>query len=100
MDDSTCRTKAGTTNPANHGRTYHELALISAEKIMNVAGRYAASHNQTKENLIHLKDDIVIGQWRDSTYGMHNFHLNPVRLKCLYLKPSGEIDIFSLPKSP
>lgn len=65
------RTKAGRANPANSNYTYHELALISVEKIMTAAGRYAANGNQTKENLIHLKDNIIVGEWRDSTYGEH-----------------------------
>jgi hypothetical protein len=26
-------------------------------------------HNQTKENLIHLNEGQVVGEWRDSTYG-------------------------------
>lgn len=86
LDDFTCRTKAGRANPANHDHTYYELALISTEKIMNLAGRYAASHKQTKENLIHLKDGIVVGEWRDSMYGMHIFHRNSESLTCVYLK--------------
>ena len=65
------RTKAGRANPANSNYTYHELALISVEKIMIAAGRYAANGNQTKENLIHLKENIIVGEWRDSTYGEH-----------------------------
>lgn len=29
---------------------------------------------QTKENLIHLKDGQVVGEWRDSEYGLSNCH--------------------------
>jgi hypothetical protein len=49
--------------------TYGELFLISTEKIMKVAGPYAAEGNQTKDNLIHLNDGEIVGEWRDSTYG-------------------------------
>lgn len=38
-----------------------------------MAGRYAAKDNQTTENLVHLKDDIIVGEWRDSTYGKDIF---------------------------
>lgn len=38
---------------------------------MKAAGRYAAKGNQTKENLVHLNDNIIVGEWRDSTYGKY-----------------------------
>ena len=63
------RTPAGKVNPANNNLTYGQLALISAEKIMGIAGRFAAKGNQTIENLAHLKADQIVGEWRDSTYG-------------------------------
>jgi hypothetical protein len=28
---------------------------------------------QTKDNLIHLKEGQIVGQWRDSTYGVSIF---------------------------
>lgn len=34
---------------------------------MRLAGPFA--REQTKDNLVHLKDGQVVGQWRDSTYG-------------------------------
>lgn len=40
---------------------------------MKAAGRFAAEGNQTKENLIHLNEDEIVGEWRDSTYGKHGF---------------------------
>ncbi|KJX96857.1 hypothetical protein TI39_contig597g00019 [Zymoseptoria brevis] len=54
----------------NEGMTYGELALISAEAIMTNTAPFAQSGGQIKENLIHLKDGEIVGQWRDSTYGI------------------------------
>lgn len=39
---------------------------------MGIAGRFAAPGNQTINNLAHLKADQIVGEWRDSTYGMFN----------------------------
>ena len=60
-------TSAGSINAANQNLTWGELALTNAERIMRLAKPFA--QNQTKENLIHLKDGQIVGQWRDSTYG-------------------------------
>jgi len=57
-------------DPANNGLTYADLALISAEKIMNSTAPFAQPGGQTKANLIHLKHSEIVGQWRDSTYGL------------------------------
>jgi len=54
----------------NEGRTYGELALINAEKIMNTSAPFAQAGGQTQANLIHLKEDQAVGEWRDSTYGI------------------------------
>jgi hypothetical protein len=62
--------KKATVNPANAGLTYHQLALINAEKIMNTSAPFAAPGGQTKANLIHLKDGQVVGEWRDSEFGI------------------------------
>jgi len=59
-----------TVDPDNAGLTYTDLARISAEKIMNISAPFAAAGGQTKDNLIHLKDGQVVGEWRDSTYGI------------------------------
>jgi len=56
--------------PANSNLTYKELAQISAKKIINLAAPFAGEGNQTKDNLIHLKEGEVVGEWRDSTYGL------------------------------
>lgn len=62
-------TPAGMADPANKGLTYADLALKNAQKIMSIAAPFAASGNQTIENLAHLKEGEIVGEWRDSTYG-------------------------------
>jgi hypothetical protein len=44
------------------------LALRTAEKIMSQAALFA--HHPCKENLVHLRPGQIVGEWRDSTYGM------------------------------
>ncbi|KAJ5279093.1 hypothetical protein N7478_004465 [Penicillium angulare] len=61
-------TTAGSINPANQNLTWGQLALINAERIMHLAEPF--TKNQTRENLIHLKEGQVVGQWRDSEYGI------------------------------
>ena len=63
-------TTAGTINPANANLTYSHLAQLTAEKLMTIAAQYASPGNQTSANLAHLKSDQIVGQWRDSTYGI------------------------------
>ena len=63
-------TIAGKINPANANLTYSHLAQLTAEKLMNIAAQYARPGNQTSTNLAHLKLDQIVGQWRDSTYGI------------------------------
>jgi hypothetical protein len=63
------RIEAGSINPANANLTYGQLAQINANKIMTLAAPFAGKNNQTQENLVHLKDGQIVGQWRDSTYG-------------------------------
>ena len=62
--------QGGDINPVNKNLTWGELANLNAEKIMGIAGRFAADGNQTKDNLAHLKDGQVVGQWRDSEFGI------------------------------
>jgi hypothetical protein len=50
--------------------TYKQLAQINANKIVNLAAPFAAPQNQTIDNLMHLKDGQIVGEWRDSTYGI------------------------------
>ncbi|KAF2503209.1 glycogen debranching enzyme [Lophium mytilinum] len=54
----------------NSDLTYADLALIAAEKIMNTSAPFAADGGQTRDNLIHLKEGEIVGEWRDSTYGI------------------------------
>ncbi|KAF2857904.1 hypothetical protein K470DRAFT_260328, partial [Piedraia hortae CBS 480.64] len=54
----------------NAGLTYAELARINAEKIVKLTGPFAQADGQVESNLIHLKDGIPVGNWRDSTYGL------------------------------
>ncbi|KAK4942097.1 hypothetical protein LTR10_018133 [Elasticomyces elasticus] len=60
--------QAGSIDVQNRNLTYANLTLINAEKIMNQTAAFA--QNQTAANLIHLKSDQIVGQWRDSTYGI------------------------------
>ncbi|KAH7115576.1 glycogen debranching enzyme [Dactylonectria macrodidyma] len=63
-------TTEASINPDNKGLTYHQLALINAEKIMNNTAAFAAPGGQIKANLVHLKDGELTGEWRDSIYGL------------------------------
>ncbi|KAF2824678.1 hypothetical protein CC86DRAFT_407839 [Ophiobolus disseminans] len=60
--------KVATFLPENKGWTYTRLAQVTAEKIMRIAAPFANS--QTKENLISLRNGEMVGQWRDSNYGL------------------------------
>merc|ERR1712093_15759 len=56
--------------PENSNLTYGELAQISANKVVTSSAPFAASGNQTIDNLIRLKPNEIVGEWRDSTYGI------------------------------
>ena len=56
--------------PANSNLTYKQLAQINANKLVTLAAPYVAPGNQTIDNLMHLKDNQIVGEWRDSTYGI------------------------------
>ncbi|SLM38019.1 hypothetical protein LPUS_08075 [Lasallia pustulata] len=62
--------EAGSINPANLNLTYGNLTEINAAKIMRLAAPFAAKGGQKQSNLVHLKSDQIVGQWRDSTYGI------------------------------
>jgi hypothetical protein len=63
--------KKASVNPANAGLTYAELMLLNAEKIMSTSAPFASSPGgQIKGNLIHLKEGQVVGEWRDSEFGI------------------------------
>lgn len=57
-------------NPNNAGLTYRELATLNAEKIMRDTAPFASEGGQVQENLIRLHENDVVGEWRDSTYGL------------------------------
>ncbi|KAI1483602.1 carbohydrate-binding module family 52 protein [Daldinia eschscholtzii] len=54
--------------PENHGLTYRDLALATAEKIMNITADFEQS--PVEKNLIHINEGQVVGQWRDSPNGL------------------------------
>lgn len=56
--------------PINSNLTYKQLAQINANKLVTLAAPFAASGNQTVDNLMNLKDNQIVGEWRDSTYGI------------------------------
>ena len=60
--------RAGSVDPMNRNLTYGNLTVLNAEKIMNITSPFA--RGQTRQNLIHLKPDEIVGEWRDSTYGL------------------------------
>jgi hypothetical protein len=60
--------RAGSVDPMNRNLTYGNLTIINAEKIMNITAAF--EEEQTRANLIHLKPDEIVGEWRDSTYGL------------------------------
>jgi hypothetical protein len=60
--------KTATFLEENSGQSYASLAQITAEKIMRIAAPFA--QNQTKANLIHLRDGEGVGEWRDSGNGL------------------------------
>jgi len=60
----------GSILPQNANLTYGQLAKIGANKIVHLANPFTAAGNQTIDNLMHLKDGQIVGQWRDSTYGI------------------------------
>ncbi|KAJ4359215.1 hypothetical protein N0V95_002381 [Ascochyta clinopodiicola] len=54
----------------NDGLNYETLAEITISKILNTTAAFAAEGGQVKENLIHLRDDQPVGEWRDSNNGL------------------------------
>jgi glycogen debranching enzyme len=54
----------------NQGLSYANLARINAQKIMSTSAPFARQGGQVQSNLIHIKDGQIVGEWRDSTYGI------------------------------
>lgn len=63
-------TSAGAFNSSNGDLTYGDMSVINADRIMRLAAPFAGHNNQTESNLVHLKAGQIVGQWRDSTYGI------------------------------
>ncbi|KAH0497570.1 hypothetical protein TgHK011_004867 [Trichoderma gracile] len=89
-------TKAGTIDVSNANLTWGDLSYTTASKIMNLTAAF--EHNQTVENLIALKPDQIVGQWRDSTYGLANGRI-PFDVNCA-LAPAALYAISSLAAMP
>jgi hypothetical protein len=62
------RREAGVVDEANRNLTYGNLTLINAQKIYNITRAFALE--PARENLIMLKKGEIVGEWRDSTYGL------------------------------
>ncbi|KAH6876373.1 hypothetical protein B0T10DRAFT_448540, partial [Thelonectria olida] len=72
-------TKAGSIDKENRNLTWGDLSFIGAQKIMNLTKAFG--EEQAIKNLIHLKDGEIVGQWRDSTYGLANGRI-PFDVNC------------------
>ncbi|KAI0475352.1 carbohydrate-binding module family 52 protein [Xylariaceae sp. FL0804] len=53
---------------SNQALTYENLTLVAAEKIMSITEMF--ENAPMRENLIHLKQDQMVGQWRDTDAGL------------------------------
>lgn len=62
--------QTATLDFGDKGLSYADLALLNAEKVMRTAEAFAAEGGQTQENLVHLEPRQIVGEWRDSTYGI------------------------------
>ncbi|EGR49726.1 uncharacterized protein TRIREDRAFT_59665 [Trichoderma reesei QM6a] len=89
-------TRAGTIDVSNANLTWGDLSYTTASKILNLTAAF--EHNQTVENLIALKPDQIVGQWRDSTYGLANGRI-PFDVNCA-LAPAALYAISSLAAIP
>lgn len=54
----------------NAGLKYGDLAVRNAEKVMRSAKAFAQPGGQKIHNLVHLVKGQIVGDWRDSTYGI------------------------------
>ncbi|KAL5359442.1 hypothetical protein BJX96DRAFT_183768 [Aspergillus floccosus] len=61
-------TTAGKFNAANRNLTWGQLSVTNAERVIRLATPFV--QNRRKEDLIHLREGQVVGQWRDSTFGI------------------------------
>lgn len=89
-------TKAGAIDVGNLNLTWGDLGYATASKIMNMTAAF--ERNQTVDNLLALKPDQIVGQWRDSTYGLANGRI-PFDVNCA-LAPAALYAISSLAAMP
>lgn len=68
--DPLLSTKAGEVDVENRNLTWGNLSYINAQKIMNITESF--EREQAVKNLIQLKNGELVGQWRDSSYGLAN----------------------------
>lgn len=71
--------QAGQVDTANQNLTWGQLALLNAQKIVNITAPFVS--NQSAQKLLHLKNDQIVGNWRDSTYGLANGRI-PFDVNC------------------
>lgn len=77
--DALLSVEAGTIDVDNQNLTYADLALLNAQRIVNETAAFL--DDQSAENLIHLKEGEIVGNWRDSTYGLANGRI-PFDVNC------------------
>ncbi|EKJ73111.1 hypothetical protein FPSE_06724 [Fusarium pseudograminearum CS3096] len=94
--DPLLRTKAGEVDVENRNLTWGNLSYINAQKIMNITEAF--EKEQAVKNLIQLKKGELVGQWRDSTYGLANGRI-PFDVNCA-LVPAALYAISKLAKIP
>ncbi|KAH6992868.1 hypothetical protein EDB82DRAFT_545169 [Fusarium venenatum] len=89
-------TKAGEVDVENRNLTWGNLSYINAQKIMNITEAF--EEEQVVKNLIQLKKGELVGQWRDSSYGLANGRI-PFDVNCA-LVPAALYAISKLSKIP
>ncbi|KAF5617830.1 uncharacterized protein FTJAE_12489 [Fusarium tjaetaba] len=87
-------TKAGDVDVENWNLTWGNLTYINAQKIMNITAAF--EKEQSVKNLVQLKKGELVGQWRDSTYGLANGRI-PFDVNCA-LVPAALYAISNLAK--
>ncbi|QPC70387.1 hypothetical protein HYE68_001139 [Fusarium pseudograminearum] len=94
--DPLLNTKAGDVDVENRNLTWGNLSYINAQKIMNITKAF--EKEQAVKNLIQLKKGELVGQWRDSSYGLANGRI-PFDVNCA-LVPAALYAISKLAKIP
>lgn len=89
-------TKAGDVDVENRNLTWGNLSYTNAQKIMNITESF--EKEQSVKNLIQIKKGELVGQWRDSSYGLANGRI-PFDVNCA-LVPAALYAISNLAKVP